>query len=101
MTFPCIPAHPMRRNKKNVIGLMLSLTVSSLFRLTRIRRQFVVYFCLLRGSLPGNTAGRQRDSGTKAAPNNFRQKLYVRSNPDETQINDHVVCDDNESHVDT
>src|SRR6059058_2591745 len=26
MTFPCIPVHPMRRNKKNVIGLMLSLT---------------------------------------------------------------------------
>ena len=25
---------------------------------------------------------------------NFRKKLYVRSNPDETQINDHVVCDD-------
>jgi hypothetical protein len=26
MTFPGIPAYPMRRNKKNVIDLMLSLT---------------------------------------------------------------------------
>src|SRR5438552_7354598 len=26
MTFPCIPAHPMRRNKTNVIGLKLNLT---------------------------------------------------------------------------
>ena len=28
------------------------------------------------------------------SPKKFREKLYVRSNPDETQINDHVVCDD-------
>src|SRR6478609_9682615 len=26
-------------------------------------------------------------------PNNFGKKLYVRSNTDETQIKDHVVCD--------
>src|SRR5882724_477692 len=45
---------------------------------TRIRLRAAIYFCLHRGSLTENTAGRQpRCRGTIPCPKKFRQKLYV------------------------
>ena|SRR5207248_7481976 len=43
--------------------------------LCRIGWQFVIYFCLHRGSLPENTAGRQPRLGAK----NPRRKNFVRN----------------------
>src|SRR5438132_12740908 len=37
-------------------------------QLTRIRLQLAIYFCLHRGSLPENTAGRQPRFGAKPRP---------------------------------
>src|SRR5437899_12347199 len=45
--------------------------------LTRIRLQPAIHFCLHRGSLPENTAGRQPRSGAKPTLKNFRKKLYM------------------------
>ena len=49
-------------------------------RLTRIRLQTAIYFCLHRWSLPGNTEQRQRQFRGKTCAQNFRKKLYVRKN---------------------
>src|SRR5580765_1611374 len=41
------------------------------------RLQLAIYFRLHRRSLPGETAGRQRDSETETRPPKKRKKLYV------------------------
>ena len=51
-------------------------------RLTRIRLQRAIYFCLHRGSFPENNAERQPQfQGQKTRAQHFRRKLYVRQNP--------------------
>jgi hypothetical protein len=66
--------------------------------LTRIRLQSAIYFCLHRGSLPENTAGRQTRFGAKPALKNFRKKticqaksLKVRKSVDFLLGNVHVL----------
>ena len=56
----------------------LTAIIIALYHLTRIRLQRAIYFCLHRGSLPENTAGRQPRFRGKTCAQNFRKKLYVR-----------------------
>ena len=67
----------MRRNKKNVIGFMLSLMR---FRLTRIRLQRAIYFCLRKGEFARKHCRTSNSVSDKTGAQKFGKKLYLRQN---------------------